>query len=49
MPSSAHAAFIKACSYFNIELRRVAVNLKTFKCNMKDIKNKVDKNTIMVI
>lgn len=47
MSISAHAAFIKACKFFNIEFRR-AKALDNGEVDINDLKKRIDKNTILV-
>lgn len=47
MSLTAHAAFDKACFYFNIEMRKVA--LKNFKLDLNDIISEIDENTIALV
>ena len=44
---SAHSAYDKACQYFGIKLRRVAVG-KDFRADVAAMRRQVNRNTIMV-
>lgn len=46
--SSCHPAFDKACTYYNIEIRKVNVN-ENYNVDVKDLKKRIDYNTIAVI
>ena len=48
IPRSAHAAFDKACSYFNIKLIQVDVDPITRKVDIKAVKRNITGNTILV-
>ena len=48
MSNSAHAAFDKACFYFDIEVRKVPVT-KDCKCDLRALKGKIDSNTIAIV
>ncbi|WP_457551212.1 aminotransferase class V-fold PLP-dependent enzyme [Desulfobacula sp.] len=48
VPVTAHAAFDKACQYFNIKLRQVRVN-EFFQADISQVKKAVNKNTIAII
>ena len=45
--ASGHAAAIKACDYFQIEVRLVKMD-KEYKMDLKDCKRQIDSNTIGV-
>lgn len=49
LPVTAHAAFHKACHYLGVEARISAVDEVSFKANIEDLKNQIDKNTIMIV
>lgn len=46
---SAHAAFEKACHYFEIELVRVPVDPITFKLDIAATKAAINKNTVLIV
>ena len=48
LPTSAHAAFEKACYYFGLESRRVAVN-EDWRANPKAMAAAVDENTVLLV
>ena len=48
MSNSAHAAFNKACFYFNIEMRKVPVR-SDCTCDLNALKAQIDSNTIMLV
>ncbi|MEI7618277.1 MAG: aminotransferase class V-fold PLP-dependent enzyme [Actinomycetota bacterium] len=48
LPTSAHAAFEKACYYFGLESRRVAVN-DDWRANPEAMTAAVDDNTVLVV
>ncbi|KAL9386657.1 hypothetical protein Peur_019781 [Populus x canadensis] len=48
IPESAHSAYDKAAQYFNIKLRRVAVN-KNFQADVKAIRQQINKNTVLIV
>ncbi len=48
LPTSAHAAFDKAATYFSVELRRVAV-LPNWRADVAAMAAAVDQNTIMIV
>lgn len=48
MPSTAHAAFDKACFYFNIEIRKIALT-KDHKADVKALKRACDSNTVAMV
>lgn len=48
MSISAHAAFIKACKFFNIEFRR-AKALDNGEVDINDLKKRIDKNTVLLV
>eukprot|EP01095_Lingulamoeba_sp_RSL-Kostka_P017414 TRINITY_DN901_c0_g1_i1.p1 TRINITY_DN901_c0_g1~~TRINITY_DN901_c0_g1_i1.p1 ORF type:complete len:546 (-),score=218.26 TRINITY_DN901_c0_g1_i1:67-1704(-) len=47
-PSSAHAAFNKACEYFKIELRLSKLG-KDHRADVADLESKIDSNTILIV
>ncbi|XP_073139181.1 sphingosine-1-phosphate lyase isoform X1 [Henckelia pumila] len=48
MPVSAHSAYDKAAQYFNIKLLRVPVG-KDFRADVKAIKRRINRNTILIV
>ncbi|KAF7836805.1 sphingosine-1-phosphate lyase [Senna tora] len=48
IPESAHSAYDKAAQYFNIKLWRVPVN-KSFQADPKAIRQRINKNTILIV
>lgn len=48
LPSSAHAAFEKACAYFELETRRVAVGTD-WCADVNAMRSQVDSNTVLVV
>jgi sphinganine-1-phosphate aldolase len=46
--NTAHAAFDKACFYFQIELRKVPLT-KDLKTDLKAFKSQIDSNTCMLV
>ncbi|CAN4124174.1 unnamed protein product [Withania somnifera] len=48
IPVSAHSAYDKAAQYFKIKLWRVPVD-KEFRADVKAIKQRINKNTIMIV
>lgn len=48
VPVTAHAAFDKACQYFNIKMRHIPVN-EYFQADIDSVKKAVNKNTIAII
>lgn len=48
LPSSAHAAFEKACAYFGLEPRRVAVGTD-WCADVNAMRSQVDSNTVLVV
>lgn len=48
LPSSAHAAFEKACAYFGLETRRVAVGTD-WCADVNAMRSQVDSNTVLVV
>ncbi|CAL0318807.1 unnamed protein product [Lupinus luteus] len=48
IPESAHSAYDKAAQYFNIKLWRVPVS-KNFQAEVKAIRRRINKNTIMIV
>lgn len=49
LPYSAHLAFDKAAHLMDIEVRRVAINPKTFEANVDAMAEQVDDNTVMIV
>jgi len=48
VPVTAHAAFDKACQYFNIKMRHIPVT-ENFKADINEIKKALSKNTIAIV
>jgi sphinganine-1-phosphate aldolase len=48
LPTSAHAAFEKACAYFEVESRRVDVN-QEWRADVGAMRSRVDQNTVLVV
>jgi len=48
VPVTAHAAFDKACQYFNIKMRHIPVN-EYFQADISQVKKAVNKNTIAIV
>ncbi|XP_020110710.1 sphingosine-1-phosphate lyase [Ananas comosus] len=48
IPESAHSAYDKAAQYYNIKLWRVPVN-KNFVADVKGIKQRINRNTILIV
>ncbi len=48
VPVTAHAAFDKACQYFNIKMRHIPVN-DYFQADISQVKKAVNKNTIAIV
>ncbi len=48
LPSSAHAAFEKACAYFGLEARRIAVGTD-WCADVDAMRSQVDSNTVLVV
>lgn len=48
VPVTAHAAFDKACQYFNIKMRHIPVN-EYFQADIHEVKKAVNKNTIAIV
>ncbi len=48
LPTSAHAAFEKACYYFGLESRRIAVN-DDWRANPHAMADAVDDNTVLIV
>lgn len=48
LPTSAHAAFEKACYYFGLESRRVAVR-PDWRADVSAMESAIDKNTVMLV
>lgn len=46
---SVHPAFDKACHYFNIELKKVSVDIKTGSSCLRVIEKTIDANTILLV
>ena len=49
LPETGHAAFHKACAYFDIKRVQVPVDKKTFKVDAKTMEHAVTPNTIMLV
>ena len=49
IPVSAHAAFDKAASYFNIKLHKISVDPTSRKVDMRLVKRAINPNTIMLV
>jgi sphinganine-1-phosphate aldolase len=50
IPSTAHAAFIKACDYFKIEARKAKCDAdRNYEVNMNHMSSLIDGNTIMLV
>lgn len=48
VPRTGHAAFDKAAQYFNIYIKYVDVDPKTFEVDVKAVKRAINSNTILV-
>ena len=48
LPTSAHAAFDKACAYFDVESRRVDVKAD-WRADVKSMRSQVDQNTVLIV
>ena len=48
LPTSAHAAFDKACAYFEVEPRRVDVK-DDWRADVEAMRSRVDRNTVLVV
>lgn len=48
MPRTAHAGLDKAAQYFNIHINYIDIDPITTKVNIKQMNQKINKNTIMV-
>ena len=48
LPTSAHAAFDKACAYFEVESRRVDVK-DDWRADVDAMRAQVDQNTVLVV
>ncbi len=48
LPTSAHAAFEKACYYFGLESRRIAVN-DDWRANPQAMADAIDDNTVLIV
>ncbi|EJS42266.1 dpl1p [Saccharomyces arboricola H-6] len=48
-PTTAHAGFDKAAYYFNMKLRHVELDPKTFQVNLKKVKKFINKNTVLLV
>ncbi|MTA69106.1 MAG: aminotransferase class V-fold PLP-dependent enzyme, partial [Actinobacteria bacterium] len=48
LPTSAHAAFEKACYYFGLESRRVAVDGQ-WRANVTAMRSAIDSNTVLLV
>lgn len=49
IPETAHAAFFKACAYFDIEPRPVAVDAQTFRAIPADMEAAIDAQSILMV
>ncbi|KCV68758.1 hypothetical protein H696_05042 [Fonticula alba] len=49
VPVTAHAAFDKAASYFNIKIYKVGIDGKTGKVNLAGVRRLINRNTIMLV
>ena len=48
LPTSAHAAFDKACAYFEVEPRRVDVK-DDWRADVEAMRSRVDRNTVLIV
>ena len=48
VPETAHAAFDKACQYFNIKMKHISVN-RSFQADIGQVRKAVNKNTIAIV
>ena len=48
LPTSAHAAFDKACAYFDVESRRVDVKAD-WRADVNAMRSQVDQNTVLIV
>jgi len=48
VPVTAHAAFDKACQYFNIKMKHIPVN-RYFQADLNQVRKAVNKNTIAIV
>jgi glutamate/tyrosine decarboxylase-like PLP-dependent enzyme len=48
LPSSAHAAFDKACAYFEVESRRVDVK-DDWRADVDAMRSRIDQNTVLIV
>jgi len=49
LPSSAHPSFEKAAKYFDVNIIYVPVDNKTYRADVKAIKEKISDNTILIV
>lgn len=49
IPNTAHTAFDKAADYLGIHVRKVKVDEKTFKVDLKALEKAINRNTIMIV
>ncbi|KAJ5720616.1 uncharacterized protein N7483_008550 [Penicillium malachiteum] len=49
IPDTAHAAFIKACSYFKIKLHRVPCPEPEFKVDVNAVRRLINPNTVLLV
>ncbi|XP_053964605.1 sphingosine-1-phosphate lyase [Anastrepha ludens] len=49
VPKTVHAAFDKAAQYFNIHIKYVDVDPKTFEVDVKAVKRAINSNTILLV
>ncbi|UXI15777.1 Zinc finger protein 658 [Sarcoptes scabiei] len=49
LPDTAHAAFHKACQYFNVKLRLIPVDSRTFEANIRAMERAINRNTIALV
>lgn len=49
VPETAHPAFNKASHYFGVKIVTCKVDPKTYKADLKDLKKKINKNTILMV
>lgn len=47
--STAHPAFEKGALYFKVHIRKVPVNPQTYQVDVKAMRSRVDRNTIMIV
>ena len=49
LPSSAHPCFEKAAKYFDVNLIYVPIDSRSYRANVKAIRDKVSENTILIV